>query len=106
MKRTNDIDLIAYALGSTSITNKVSCLIEAYTPLADYYSREHAVYNTPRDHLVYMLRRLYRACMVYHRTRRDRAALAYKAVNNCYVLLLRETLISLGDSPRVSIHQV
>lgn len=106
MKRLNEIDLIAHTLGSTSITKKVSCLIETFTPLADYYSRDHEVLSTPRDHLVYMLRRLFRACMVYHRNRRDRAALAYKAVNNCYVIMLRETLISLGDIPRVTSNHI
>lgn len=106
MKQLNEIDLIAHTFGSTEITKKVSSIIEMFTPFADYYSRDHAALNTPRDHLVYMLRRLYRACLVYHKNRRDRAALAYKAVNNCYTVMLRETLISLGDSPRVSIHRI
>lgn len=106
MKRLNEIDLIAHTLGSDEITKKVSCLIETYTPLADYYSREHAALNSPRDHLVYMLRRLFRACLVHHRHNRKRVALAYTAVNNCYVLMLRETLIQLEDTPVVTFNRI
>lgn len=106
MRQLNEIDLIAHTLGSAEITKQVSCLIEILTPLADYYSREHAALNTPRDHLVYMLRRLFQACLVHHRNSKKRVALAYVAVNNCYVLMLRATLLQLEDKPVVTINRI
>lgn len=106
MKQLNEIDLIAHTLGASGITQRVGVLIETFTPLADYYSREHAALNPPRDHLVYMLRRLHRACLVYNRRSIRRSALAYIAVNNCYQILLRETLIALEDKPRVTFHRI
>ena len=105
MKRANEIDLIVHALSPQYVHNSVRQRIEEIMPHCDYYSDEHQALNPPRDHLVYLLRRLYRAGLVRYRDRTDRAALAYKLVNNCYTLMLREALISLGDTPRVTFNR-